>query len=253
MSDHETLPVHPFTGVTAIAVLPSGRAVWPVLGGSGDGDADDNDGQGTADNNDGQGDNTDGQDGPDNDGDDTDPEGADQLGDPGKKALQATKEKWKAERDRRKQLERELEQARKGTSKGDSDEPDPDRIRADAERAATAKANQRIIRAEVRAAAAGKLADPKDALKFLDLDQFEVGEDGEIDTDEIADAITDLITNKPYLAAQSGKRFQGTGDGGSRNGGRPKQITSREELAKLSPDQRLQAHQEGRLKNLLQN
>ena len=245
MSDHETLPVHPFTGLTAIAVI-GGRPVWPVLGGSGDGgDGDGQGDQGDADDNDGQG-------GPD-DGDDTDPEGADQLGDPGKKALQATKEKWKAERDRRKALERELEQARKGTSKGDSDEPDPDRIRADAERAATAKANQRIIRAEVRAAAAGKLADPKDALKFLDLDAFEVDDNGEIDADEIADAITDLITNKPYLAAQSGKRFQGTGDGGSRNGGRPKQITSREELAKLSPAQRLKAHQDGRLKNLLQN
>lgn len=31
------LPVHPFTGLQAIAVLPSGRVVWPVLGGSGEG------------------------------------------------------------------------------------------------------------------------------------------------------------------------------------------------------------------------
>ena len=31
------LPVHPFTGLQAIAVLPSGRIVWPVLGGSDDG------------------------------------------------------------------------------------------------------------------------------------------------------------------------------------------------------------------------
>ena len=68
----------------------------------------------------------------------------------------------------------------------------------------------------------------------------------------LADAITDLIKNKPYLARAT-QRFQGTGDGGSRNGGRPKQITSREELAKMTPAQRLQAHQEGRLKNLLQN
>lgn len=33
-----TLPVHPFTGLTAIGQLPSGRWVWPVLGGSGEGD-----------------------------------------------------------------------------------------------------------------------------------------------------------------------------------------------------------------------
>lgn len=31
------LPVHPFTGLQALAVLPSGRVVWPVLGGSEDG------------------------------------------------------------------------------------------------------------------------------------------------------------------------------------------------------------------------
>lgn len=250
MSDHETLPVHPFTGLTAIAVI-GGRPVWPVLGGSGEGDAGDGQGdQGDADDNDGQGDDTDGQDGPDNDGDDADPEGADALGDPGKKALAAQKAKWKEERDRRKALERQLAEATK--PKGDGDEPTPDQIRAEAEQAATAKANARIIRAEVRAAAAGKLADPKDALKFLDLDAFEVDDNGEIDTDEIADAITDLIKNKPYLARAT-QRFQGTGDGGSRNGGRPKQITSREELAKMTPAQRLQAHQEGRLKNLLQN
>lgn len=245
MSDHEPLPVHPFTGLTALAVI-GGRPVWPVLGGAPD-DQDDSD--------DSQGDNDadpDDDPGADQDDNDADPEGADALGDPGKKALDAQKAKWKAERDRRRELERELEEARR--PKGDdNDAPDADQIRREAAEAATAKANQRIIRAEVRAAAAGKLTDPKDALKFLDLDQFEVDEDGEIDTDEIADAITDLITNKPYLAAQGGKRFQGTGDGGSRNGGKPKQITSREELAKLSPDQRLKAHQEGRLKNLLQN
>lgn len=31
------LPVHPYTGLQAIAVLPSGRIVWPVMGGSEDG------------------------------------------------------------------------------------------------------------------------------------------------------------------------------------------------------------------------
>jgi hypothetical protein len=32
------LPIHPRTGLPAIGVLPSGRIVWPVLGGSGEGD-----------------------------------------------------------------------------------------------------------------------------------------------------------------------------------------------------------------------
>ncbi|WP_236539722.1 hypothetical protein [Spiractinospora alimapuensis] len=183
---------------------------------------------------------------------DVDPEGAEALGDPGKKALDATKAKWRAERDRRRALERELEEARRPQS-ADGDAPDADAIRQQATQEAVAGANARIVRAEVRAAAAGKLSDPKDALKFLDLDGFEVDGDGGVDADEIADAIDDLITNKPYLAAATARRFQGTGDGGSRNGGRPKQITSREDLAKMTPDQRLKAHQEGRLKNLLQN
>jgi len=36
----EQLPIHPRTGLAALAVLPSGRVVWPVLGGSGDGGGD---------------------------------------------------------------------------------------------------------------------------------------------------------------------------------------------------------------------
>ncbi|MFC6885298.1 hypothetical protein [Actinomadura yumaensis] len=41
----EGLPVHPFTGLRALAVLPSGRPVWPVLGG-GEDDGPDNGGTG---------------------------------------------------------------------------------------------------------------------------------------------------------------------------------------------------------------
>lgn len=77
------------------------------------------------------------------------------------------------------------------------------------------KANTRIKKAEVRAAATGKLADPADALVYLDLSKIEVGEDGEVDGKAVDALITDLITKKPYLAAQ-GKRFQGNGDGGPR-------------------------------------
>lgn len=80
---------------------------------------------------------------------------------------------------------------------------------------ALSAANSRILKAEVRAAATGKLSDPADALQFLDLSKLEVGDDGEVDGKAVAAAIDDLIKNKPYLAAQ-GKRFQGAGDGGTR-------------------------------------
>lgn len=166
-------------------------------------------------------------------GEDADPEGADQLGDAGKKALDAQKAKWKAEREKRRQLEQQLAEATK--PKGDS-EPTADQIRADAETAATAKANRRIVKAELKAAATGKLADPADALAFLDLDQFEVDADGELDPDEISEAITDLLTRKPHLAAGTPKRFQGGGDGGAGRGSKPQTLDQQIAAAEAAGD-----------------
>jgi hypothetical protein len=42
-------------------------------------------------------------------------------------------------------------------------------------------------------------------VRLLDLSQFELDADGNVDEDEVADAIKDLIERKPYLAAQGGK------------------------------------------------
>ncbi|WP_433699094.1 hypothetical protein [Nocardiopsis sp. CA-288880] len=240
------LPVHPRTGLTALAVI-GGRPVWPVLGGAPD---DEDQDEKDAGDEDAPAEDTDTDEAPEgtSDGENAEDEEDAPLGPKGVKALAAEKERRRAEAKRRRELEAELAQLKNG---GKAE--DPDQIRRQAEQAATAKANTRLLRAEVRAVAAGKLADPKDALLHIDLDQFEVDENGDVDSDEIADAITDLITRKPYLAAAPAKRFQGTGDGGTRTGSRPKQITSREELAKLTPAARLKAHQDGRLKNLLQN
>lgn len=208
-----------------------------------DGSGDDDAGSGDSDDQDddtGSGD--DDQDG-DGDGDDADPEGADQLGDKGKRALASMKGKWRSERDKRRDLERQLSQKNQGNG---------DDAVAKATAAATATANTRIVKAEIRAAAAKKLADPRDALRFLDLEQFEVGSDGEVDADEIADAIEDLISSKPYLAAAPAKpRFQGTGDGGAaRKAGRPKQLTDRD-LKNMSAEQIVKAQDEGKLDDLL--
>lgn len=157
---------------------------------------------------------------------DTDPEGAEQLGDPGKKALDTMKGKLKAERERRRSLEAQLAERDKPA---DGDQPDPDALVRQAEATALARVNERLVKAEVRAAAAGKLADPADAHRFLDLSQFEVDADGNVDADEVAEAIDDLLTSKPYLAAQGGStkpRFQGTADSGARKGNaRPTQLT----------------------------
>lgn len=116
---------------------------------------------------------------------------------------------------------------------------------------ALAKANDRILKAELRAAAAGKLSDPADALKFIDLSAFEVGADGEVDSAAVSAAIDNLVTTKPYLAAQGGQRFQGTADGGARNDAtQPSQLT-RADLDGMSPEAIVKAKADGRLNDLL--
>lgn len=165
------------------------------------------------------------------DGADDEPEGAESLGDPGKKALDAMKAKWHAEREKRRELEQRLNPPK---------DPQVD---------ALAKATDRIRRAEIKAAAKGKLADPADAYRFLDLDQFEVSDDGDVDEDEIAAAIDDLLKSKPYLAAQ-GRRFQGSHDQGARKTSGPRQL-SRADLAGMSPQQIHEAKAKGQLRDLL--
>ncbi|MEH0445433.1 hypothetical protein QA811_17675 [Streptomyces sp. B21-102] len=217
------------------------------------GEDDDQDGDGGDDTDDDQDDDAGKGDGhQDGDGDDDadDSEGADQLGDAGKQALDRMKRKLRTERERRKAAESERDQLKGPDGGGD----DSARIRSEAEKAATAKANERIVRSEIRAAAAGKLANPRDALAFLDLGQFEVDEDGQVDEDEIADAIADLLKERPYLAGAAKApepRFQGTGDGGARKGrGGPAQLTE-QQVQKMTPEQIDEAHRKGQLRDYL--
>lgn len=183
--------------------------------------------------------------------------GADQLGDPGKQALDRMKAQRNAARDELrafKALGLTPEQIAALTAPKDDAQLDAEKIRRDARAEADRKANGRIIRSEIRAAAAGKLADPADALRYLDLSVFEVDDDGEVDQGEIADAITDLIKNKPYLAAQGRQRFEGDADAGPRNrdrsDDRPPQVTE-EQLKTMSPDEIVTAQKAGRLANIL--
>lgn len=179
--------------------------------------------------------------------DDKDPEGSDQLADAGKKALDAMKTQRNAERQKRRDLESRIAELEK--PKGDT--PDADAITATATKAERDRGNARILRSEIKAAAKGVLADAADAFKFLDLSKFDVSDDGEVDEDEIADQLADLIKSKPYLAAQSGKRFQGSGDGGPRNGGSVKSQLGEADLASMKPADIDKARLEGRFDKLL--
>jgi hypothetical protein len=183
----------------------------------------------------------------------TDPPGAEHLGDPGKKALDEMKAKWKAAEAAAKERDAKLAELQ---AKIDGKEAEH-KASEEAQRVkdeALAAANERILKAEVRAAAAGKLADPADALRFLDLSTLEVGADGEVDSKAVASAIEDLVKTKPYLAAQGGSRFQGGADGGTRNESRPAQL-SRADIQRLAKEGKHaeieKARKEGRLADAL--
>ncbi|MFJ8110434.1 hypothetical protein [Streptomyces sp. NPDC096132] len=249
--DLSTLPRHVRNHAAGWA-HPYPAGLWsPVFYADGD-DEDQDGGDGGDDADDDQDGDADGGDGGqgDDEGDDADEDGADQLGDAGKQALDRMKERWRKERERRKAAESERDQL-KGAG-GNAD--DSERIRTEADRAATARANERIVRSEIRAAAAGKLTNPRDALAFLDISQFEVDEDGKVDEDEIAEAIEDLLKERPYLAAAAKAaepRFQGTGDGGARKGrGGPVQLTE-QDVKKMTPEQIDEAHRKGQLRDYL--
>lgn len=137
------------------------------------------------------------------------------LGDAGKKALDAMKAKWKAAETQAKETSDRLAALQAQIDGKEAEHKAAQETQRSIKDEALAAANQRILKAEVRAAAAGKLNDPTDALAHIDLSSFEVGDDGAVDADAIGSAISDLITRKPYLAAQGG-RFQGSADGGAR-------------------------------------
>lgn len=129
--------------------------------------------------------------------DDPEPEGADQLGDAGKKALDKIRAELKAERLRHK---REAAAAQKRIREfEDRDKSELDKATSKAEEATKAaeRATKRAVLAEVKAAA-GAFADPEDAAAFLDLSTY-TGDDGEIDTEAIASDLDALLERKPHL------------------------------------------------------
>lgn len=175
------------------------------------------------------------------------------LGDAGKKALDAMKAKWKAAEIRANELDTAAA-ALQAKLDGKEAEHAAEQAKRETETAALAKANERILRSEVKAAAKGVLADPADAYKFLDLDSFEVSDDGDVDADAITAALETLIKDKPYLAVQDGKRFQGGADGGTRKESGPAQLTQADVKRLMAEGKHTEvekARVEGRLNDLL--
>jgi len=122
-----------------------------------------------------------------------------ELGDAGKAALDSER---KARRDAERELvkaQRQLEEANRAKL-GDTERAVAEA--ADKARNETrAEYDRRLVAAEARARAAGKLANPELAARLLDLDKFmpDAGED--IDGDAISAAIDELVKAEPYLSA----------------------------------------------------
>jgi len=121
--------------------------------------------------------------------------------------------------------------------------------RREGETAATQRANERLVKSELRSAAKGKLSNVADALVFIDVASIEVGEDGEVDQGALDAAIATLLDERPYLGVTEQKRFQGGADQGSGKSGAPKQLT-RADLAGMSPEAIVAAEKNGQLATL---
>lgn len=180
--------------------------------------------------------------------DDTDgePDGADKLGDAGKKALDSMKSKWQRARDENKDLRAQLAAA----TKKDDDATDPAELRKQAQAEARAEVLKDRALDKVEAKAAKLFADPEDARALLAARVDDFVDDGTVDVEAIEEALADLLKKKPHLAAATAKRFQGGADGGARNGSKPDQLT-RDDLKKMTPAQIVEAQDKGRLNDLM--
>lgn len=195
-----------------------------------------------------------GGDDPDEDPDD---KGTDQLGDAGKKALDAMKSKWRTEREQRKELERQLAEAAKPKSDDGDDKPDLEALRKQARDEAATEALRDRALDKIEAKAARLFSNPEDARLFLSdkLDDFLDG--GKVDVEAITDALKELLEARPYLGVTQGepkKKFQGGADQGDRgDAGKPQ--LSRADVEKLAREGKHaeieKARTEGRLNKLL--
>jgi hypothetical protein len=182
-----------------------------------------------------------------------DADGSDQLGDAGKKALDAMKGKWQKERDERKALAAQVAQLNEQITKAqirkeaEGDKPDAEKIREQAKAEARAEVLRDRAMDKVEAKAAKLFTDPEDARALLERHVENFIDGDKVDSDAIEEALADLLKKKPHLAAQSGGRFAGGADGGARKGsGKPQQLTAQQVKA-LNPEQLVAARRNGQL------
>lgn len=157
-----------------------------------------------------------------------------------------------AERTARKAAEKELAAFRTAAALKDkpAEEQALELARAEGRTEATAKSNERYIRAKVEAAATGKVKNPALALKLIDTSGIDVDDDGEVDSDAVQAAVAELLTEYPELAAD-GARFGGGADQGAKGKAAKAAQLSEQDLNSMTPEQISEARASGRLDTIL--
>lgn len=176
---------------------------------------------------------------------DGEPDGGDQLGDAGKKALDAMKAKWRTARDELRTLK-----SQQAADKNDDQTQDQAELRKQLQTEARAEVLRERALDKVETKAAKLFADPEDARALLAGRVEDFVDDGQVDVDAINEALTDLLSKKPHLAAATAKRFQGGADGGARKGSGVAQLTE-QDLKRMTPQQIEKARLSGQLNDLL--
>ncbi|WP_051854997.1 hypothetical protein [Streptomyces sp. NRRL B-1347] len=156
------------------------------------------------------------------------PEGESGDQDQGEDEHQDQADELSAERAAREAAEKEAARLRRANAavKG----TDLDALRAEIRSEFT----HQLVRAEVRAAAAGRLRDPADALALVDVAAL-AGDGGDVDSVAINKAVDELLKAKPYLAAESGAGsttapWGDVGSGQREDPGEPEPATPHERL-----------------------
>lgn len=185
------------------------------------------------------------------------------LGPKGESALIAEKEKRRAAQAELREFKnlglsvadiKKILEARNGD---DGDKPDPDKIREQAKQEARSEIQRERVMDKIEAKAGARFAlDAEDVAALLmrrhNIEDFLDGD--KVDAEAIQDALDELLDKQPGLAAQGGRKFTGSADGGTRKESRPAQLTEAD-VKRLSAEGKHQeiekARREGRLNDLL--
>lgn len=106
---------------------------------------------------------------------------------------------------------------------------------AEARQEVTDKVRDKLLKAEIKALAAGTFADPDDAHRLLDLEDDDIfNDDGDIQTDALKSALEDLLERKPHLKATppNGGKPAGDADAGKGKGAKDLESQSVEDHLK---------------------